>query len=424
MNEELLLLIRFFLTGIMAIAFQSSIMPYRYPARQVVRLSLAFSAIVLSVNIFIFLMLGFTRYFQIAIFTLTLPYSLFFMYIARYKGFQFLFSITTSLAFGGNIALLGSALSALFFEKSLMMNIIFRILIFPLYLYIIIRFLKKPYLILAEQYRHIWLKLCLMPASFFLSFVLLLNHIDALLAPTVIFFALGYFAAYGIIYIFFQQILRRIGTEQDRKLLETQISAFQLQVETIQRNREFIAIQRHDMRHYMGGAAALIQKGNITEAIDFLQAADQNLRAASDINYCDNTIINAMIILYVNQAKQAGISMELNLDIPQVLPSDIDVFELSAIFSNALENAFAACAKQPPGEERRLRFICVAQPRFAFEIANTYHTAITLDENGMPMSASGKHNGRALSIHAFIQKHNAMIDYSVDEIWFHLRIAL
>lgn len=424
MDTELLLFIRMLHNGTMGIGFVLTIMESRYSIRKTLLWALAFYFLLVPLNIFIFHLWGFMVFSRIVFITFTMPSGLLFVFIGKSRLNQHLFLLLSALSLCGSIALLGSSLSLLYFDGNLAVDILLRTFIFPIFIFLAFKLLRKPYQIMTRQMPTGWGLLCLMPLGFFMASYFMMYHLQMQLIPFVFAFVLTHISSFGIVYIFFQQELTRIDEEQNRQLLETQIAGLQLQTETIQKNKTYITLQQHDMQYHMEAAAALLKSGNAAEALALLQANGELLTETAMASYCENTIIDAMISYYLNKAKLKGIHIETRLDIPDQLPDGLDAFELSAVFANALENAITACMGIPSADERKIRFICITHPCLTFEIANTFHKPISFDHQGMPLADAAGHGIGTRSIAGFAAKHNAMLDYDVNGRWFYMRVAL
>ena len=110
----------------------------------------------------------------------------------------------------------------------------------------------------------------------------------------------------------------------------------------------------------------------------------------------------------------------MRLDIPEKIT--VDEVELSTVFANGIENAQQACKKLPVGANKLIEIICVSNPTFVLEIANTCSGSILLDKNGLPVSKDEGHGIGTQSIAAFVKKHNAILDYKMDNSMFRVRI--
>lgn len=213
--------------------------------------------------------------------------------------------------------------------------------------------------------------------------------------------------------------IRRMAESRNRAdMLTMQVSALRRQAAVIHANETRLATIRHDTRFYMQNIGALLQDGKPEEALRFVQQYDESILSTRRRRWCENSTLDAILSLYLEQAEQEGITVSARLDIPEELP--VDVVELSTVFANAIENALLACRRQPEGEERRMELNAVTEPQFAIEIANTYSGEVRFGRDGLPVADRQGHGFGTRSIAAYARKHGASFHYKVKDGMFRL----
>ena len=98
---------------------------------------------------------------------------------------------------------------------------------------------------------------------------------------------------------------------------------------------------RHDFRHHNQNIAALLQKGDVKEALRYVKQYDESLKAAKPMDFCPHTTVNAILSNFLVKARKDGISVFISADIPDESP--ITDMDFVAILSNLLENALNGC---------------------------------------------------------------------------------
>ena len=171
----------------------------------------------------------------------------------------------------------------------------------------------------------------------------------------------------------------------------------------------------------LSGIAALAKEGNAEAILSFVAASSALNPLTAPAHYCSDPILNATLTAYLGKAENSGITVRLQLAIPEMLP--VDSAELSICFANALENAIKAC-EELPKNERKIIIRCIHKPAFMFEIENPYKGRITFGRNGLPNSTQSGHGIGTRSIMAFCEKHNAFYDFSAEGGWFKVMITL
>lgn len=215
--------------------------------------------------------------------------------------------------------------------------------------------------------------------------------------------------------------LHNLEAQERQRVLEAQTAMMSRRVDDIFRAEETMRIERHDMRHQLQTVASLAQRGDRAALLDYVGSPQEKLAAIEPKRYCDNPALDAVLVNAAVQAEQLNSSMEIEIALPVELP--VDVFELSIVFANALENAIHA-VKELPEDQRRIICKSVTYPRFIMEISNPYAGEITFDKRGVPVTDKPGHGIGTRSIVAFAEKHNALYLFRAENGWFKLQIAV
>lgn len=209
--------------------------------------------------------------------------------------------------------------------------------------------------------------------------------------------------------------------KERQHILEAQTSVMERRAFEVRQAEEKIAIERHDLRHRLQTVASLIEHGNPSQAMEYIESSQAVLDEGRRERCCQNIVLDAILSTYLERAAELGIQVETHLAIPDELP--VDTTELSTVFANALENAIHAC-QELPLERRRILCTCVTQPRFMFEVSNPYETVVKFGPDGLPKSSRDGHGIGIRSIMAFAEKHNAICRFRTEDSWFKVQIAL
>ncbi|MFA9380227.1 MAG: hypothetical protein ACERKO_04115, partial [Acetanaerobacterium sp.] len=118
-----------------------------------------------------------------------------------------------------------------------------------------------------------------------------------------------FIVVYAIICIFFLQIKQLFALQNERQIMQAQVSALQNQSASVRESMEKERIYRHDMRHYIQNIAALLQIRDCESALDYIGSLDKTLKPAQVLVYCENDTINAVLYYYLAMAKQDGIEV-------------------------------------------------------------------------------------------------------------------
>jgi hypothetical protein len=410
---------------LMAVIFQYVLLVKRFSRKKTLVIMIAGVAAVFVLNIFPILT-NYNLFRRLYPFTVNLPVFLIFIYLSKYRGFRVLFNLLTTV-FLCYLSSISGYLFAVAFGESMIYIIAGRMLSFPLLLLFVLKVFRPLYMMMLDNMKKGWGLLCVIPIlSCSLMYTLFYYSINVHELPKIIIpicitvaFTL---IIYGVICVFFRQMQERFSLENEHQLLKVQVTALQNQADAVLEMNEKTRILRHDARHCLHNIAALLNSGKTETARSFIDRFEDMLEQSEIPQYCENHTINAILVYYLENAKNEGIHIDTRLDIPEKLP--IDEMELSTVLANAIENARHACAKMPEKAKKTLEIISVSKPHFVFEIANTYCGEVVFDKNGLPVSEEVEHGIGSQSIEAFVKKHNAILDYQTENGIFRLRILL
>ena len=424
MNSDVLNAFTVVVTQIFLGFYVTLLLDFREPVQTWRKRWICFISIVVAANVGLILSCGYWEvYTRAGIVTMTLPYVLLTMWCSRYKGLRVLFNLLTSLAIGciGNT---NGALAAALLPGFALIKPLTRAVSFLL-LYLLLRELKQPYLRMLRLLDRGWGVLCMVPTTTFFTLVYITNHqirTDPMGIMAVMYgFLIVCVYSYVLIYLFFNKVQQEYDSQRNNDLLITQVSALQGRLEAVRAADEAVRIERHDLRHKLQAVAAMVEKGEKTEALAYIGASQAHLDELKPVRWCQNPVLDAILASYFSQAERQGIQVEAALAIPDQLP--VDAAELSTVFANALENAIHACAGLPE-EKRKIICKCINQPRLMFEVANTCAGEVPLDENGMPVAGGRGHGIGTRSIAAFCENHGAVCSYKAEDGWFRMQVVL
>ena len=179
--------------------------------------------------------------------------------------------------------------------------------------------------------------------------------------------------------------------------------------------------EAHDRRHFNNLLLELLEHDKSSEATALLGRNNQTATKISRV-YCENHTVNAAVSHYVHIAEQAGIQVEITLDIPSDLI--VDTLELSMVVSNLMENAIQVCEKLPKKQLRYIRFTARSVGRLLLEIENSCAEGVVIDENGYPVAIEAGHGIGSKSVIAFAKKYDGELIYKVENGVFRVRLLV
>lgn len=111
---------------------------------------------------------------------------------------------------------------------------------------------------------------------------------------------------------------------------------------------------RHDLMNHLQVIRALAQKGDTADITDYVDRIEKNGGLCTVTVHTGNPHLDALLSTKLAIAKEKGIQMRCDLQIPQELK--IEMPDLCTIIFNMLDNAFEACARNKAPENWTVAF--------------------------------------------------------------------
>ena len=240
--------------------------------------------------------------------------------------------------------------------------------------------------------------------------------------PRLAFFASGIFIALtawrGLEYI----LTQAAATERNLALLR-RMNAFGTYTRSMQDKQARLAIVRHDLRHNVKMLADLISRGEDEAAMQLISSLSYQIDATRVEHFAENPMIDAALSVYVQQAREKNIPIDVKIDLPNSFAAEID---LSLVLCNLLENAIHA----EESEEELLRGIRVRarapNGSIFLSIENRCSHRVKLSADGLPKRAqeSAEHGYGIRSVLLFAEKYDAEYYAKQKDGWFSILIHL
>ncbi len=316
------------------------------------------------------------------------PAFLTFYWLSARRDFRDLFTLLVTIFISFAISLpsiwMSHFIGGGYFWYNLIRVVIFSVLI------ILIHFrVRKRYLQIQDELKQGWGMFCILPIIGLIilgyQYMIFTNTGDYIHIAMIGFLILLMMVA---IFFVFNYVLNQL---HDKYLMQEQqrILALQnkAQLEQFERQREAAEISNrrwHDLRHNTRQLIELIESGNVDRALDYLKEQIGMEQIPKKV-YCMHTAVNSILCLWVERSMKAGIEIEVLTDVPEKL--SIEPMELSALFSNAVENAYEACIKLSDDTKKFIKVEARYNGRrLAISVTNSCSNEVVF-ENDMPVSS-------------------------------------
>lgn len=418
---------------------------YRYPRKKAIMLTVIFLTPLAIYNGWFFVHFGSEFAGQMVVFNCTIPSLIFFWIVTKHRNGRILFTFCLSDTVSLEIVYITRFIDDLLGVPGYYVLFILRLVAWPILEYSIIKHLRTPYLRIQNIIEKGWGGFAAITLLFYILLLLMaaypfiiterLEYMPALLLVMTL-MPLIYWCIMKV--LVHQQEFYQIKEEE--QLLLMQSAMMKQRIEQFNHAETALAIQRHDLRHRFHTLDAMLSRGDITTAREYIASSDEALAETRVKRWCANPVLDAVFASFFSLAEERGIKIEATLDIPEDI--HVDATELSTVFANALENAINAVS-QLPLEERIIRCKCIRYPSLILRVSNPYHGKIIFDSEGRPVPQekadfmktfknftdsdsysvikdmpSTIHGLGTRSITAYCEKHGAYCEYTAENGWF------
>ena len=241
-------------------------------------------------------------------------------------------------------ALIGDALFPALSETGMLYvrNITRTLLYIPAVL-VYLKFLRSYIQTVPAKRKRTWHAISLVSAFFlavFTRFVIRLYPHSGHTGENIFLFAVAVVIYCSVLWVIFGTI-RSMNDENKMELISKNVEYLQGQLVLAMENELTAKAIRHDFRHHNQNIAALLKKGDIKEALRYIEQYDESLDAARPKEFCPHTTVNAILNSFYLKAKKEDVPISISADIPEESPiADMDFV---AVLSNLLENALNGC---------------------------------------------------------------------------------
>lgn len=407
-----------FLAGLIAY-----LTPMKYSLKKSVLIIAVFQFFIWIVNYACYVYVGKEIIHNLLFFTIGIPGFFCFNIVARYKGSRVLFTLLTVALFSTFSSFIGN----LTFQSSQILQYALKYGSFILIIIFVVTVFRKPYLKMLRTLEKGWAPLCIIP--FCLSnIVALLQYIPTSLnerpenIPVLILIYILTFVLYAIFYFNFENISQFFMLKRNKEVVAVQMDMYKKQYEAISDNIDAMKIYRHDMKHHLGAINTLLSDGSIAEAKKYISRLDSNLSDAVVERYCDNYVVNVILSSYIQKAKNEGIAVECEVEIPENIP--IDSIELGLVFANSLDNAINACKRIESANVRCISIDCKQHyGQIYIRIVNPFIGEVKFSGE-YPVSESSEHGTGTRSIAAIAQKYGGVFSFTAQDGFFKTTLSL
>lgn len=324
-----------------------------------------------------------------------------FLFISYANAFSMFVCISLILC---SIFLKGASETTVYYARN-----IIRTLLFIPAAFVYMRFLRPSVRAVPGKRRKTWYSISVVSLFFLIIFAMFLVEFHAeygKIGRYIPLFAVAVVIYISVLWVIFGTI-RSMIDESNTELINRNIAYLQGQLKTAKENELAAKTVRHDFRHHNRNIASMLKKGEIEEALNYLEQYDDSLDAEKLNDFCPNITVNAILNSFYTKAKKNGIAVSVEADTGEnTAVSDMDFV---AVLSNLLENAVNGCVECKSDGEIKVNIRTVAD-KTVIVCSNPCRKDISIENNMI------KNRGIGIAgMLSAIRKYDGDIKYSLDD---------
>ncbi len=223
------------------------------------------------------------------------------------------------------------------------------------------------------------------------------------------------------IFLYFRQYEEKRDAEQKTQIMEMKRAQSEKEIEALRRSEYAVSILRHDIRHFLLNISSYISNGQTEKAQKYISDIIDATDKTATHKYSKNEIVNMILSSFEERISENGIDFEHFVDVPQKLIfPDVD---LTAILSNALENAVKAVSKLQEGERKIIFDMYMSANKLLISVKNSFSGQIKFVD-GLPTTEESGHGIGTQSIRYVTEKLKGNCQFSVADGMFVLQVIL
>ena len=209
-----------------------------------------------------------------------------------------------------------------------------------------------------------------------------------------LFYVFSYFAILMVV-LFYEQVRKERDEKAQSEALEKEISGMHQTIEHTRQLYEQVRTLRHDISNHLMTMERLTDNDSSAEAKHYLSRLKEEYSATLEGIRCGDPVIDVVLTGKRDIAVQKGI--DFNCDF--LFPSQpvIDVFDLSVLLNNAIDNALRGAS----GDHRWISITTGSHEQFfTIIIRNSFDgRSLSLDTDGLPISTKpGEGHGLGIKL--------------------------
>lgn len=225
----------------------------------------------------------------------------------------------------------------------------------------------------------------------------------------------------AVVKIYYMLRLQYIREEREH-ILEVKSYAYENELRVMKESNQLVKMLRHDMKNHFLALEEYLSKSKIDEAHKYLQRLLDKIDESKRWVDTGNPELDSFINYKFDLAKKYDINCNIQTRIPEGL--NIDVFSVSCILGNLLDNAITA-AKETDNPEINVSLLYQKRNLF-ITISNPYNGKLTYRAGKLITAKENKgiHGYGLDSVKREVEKYNGSISIEHDKEIFNVNVMI
>lgn len=212
----------------------------------------------------------------------------------------------------------------------------------------------------------------------------------------------------------------------ERQIAQIQTKRAQEQIYARQAEEKLRKLQEEEaeFEEKMKAISSRIAEGkDMEEVTEEIARAGENLQRMRIDKYCENSMINTMLVLKRREAEAQNITVRIAAEAPQDMK--IEDVDLCSIMGNLMDNAMEACAKVPA--ERWMDVKIGMRAGFLFVVVENCYDGILLQKNNELLTTkedTENHGYGTKILRQIASKYQGEVSFAAESTVFRARIML
>lgn len=321
-----------------------SMMNYRVPTKRAYVYFAAVTALCLIINSYIAVRWGSETLRMAILFTIGLPYFLLILLITNDKISQTVFNFWLWINVYGIISNFSAFIDDYTFKNEIMLTFL-RLAMFLGYFVIYNRFLKKMHRRIMDKLDVNWWIFSFIPMFFTLLIYIINLYFKDFYGytrnyPILLVVHILMLLVYILMFYTFKTVSESMEKQNLAQSMKEQVALQKKQYEFYRQKAETERIFRHDARHRADILLNYLEIGSVDKAKALIKKELDYIQKNTELRFCSNTIVNAVLSEYFLKAKRSGIEFSAQIQMPKNLACDET--EFCVMLSNFIENSLDA----------------------------------------------------------------------------------